>query len=127
MNALGSSVDSQTDNASILLKFSDGSNAVINYFANGSKSYAKERIELYSQERTIVLDNFQKTTAYGFKGFSDLKTSLDKGHKNQFQELINRVKNGGDPLIPFESIVNTTRASFAAIESLKQGAWVKVV
>lgn len=127
MNALGSSVDSQTDNASILLKFSDGSNAVINYFANGSKSYAKERIELYSQERTIVLDNFQKTTAYGFKGFSGLKTSLDKGHKNQFQELIKRVKNGGEPLIPFESIVNTTRASFAAIESLKQGAWVKVV
>ncbi len=127
MNALGSSVDNQTDNASILLKFSDGSNAVINYFANGSKSYAKERVELYSQERTIVLDNFQKTTAYGFKGFSGLKTSLDKGHKNQFQELINRVQNGGDPLIPFESIVNTTRASFAAIESLKQGAWVKVV
>jgi predicted dehydrogenase/threonine dehydrogenase-like Zn-dependent dehydrogenase len=127
MNSLGSSVDSQTDNASILLKFSDGSNAVINYFANGSKSYAKERIELYSQERTIVLDNFQKTTAYGFKGFSGLKTSLDKGHKNQFQELIKRVKNGGEPLIPFESIVNTTRASFAAIESLKQGAWVKVV
>jgi predicted dehydrogenase/threonine dehydrogenase-like Zn-dependent dehydrogenase len=127
MNALGSSVDSQTDNASILLKFSDGSNAVINYFANGSKSYAKERIELYSQERTILLDNFQKTTAYGFKGFSGLKTSLDKGHKNQFQELIKRVKNGGEPLIPFESIVNTSRASFAAIESLKQGAWVKVV
>ena len=100
---------------------------VINYFANGSKAYAKERVELYSQERTIVLDNFQKTSAFGFKGFSGLKTSLDKGHKNQFHELIKRVKFGGEPLIPFESIVNTTKASFAAIESLKQGAWVKVV
>jgi predicted dehydrogenase/threonine dehydrogenase-like Zn-dependent dehydrogenase len=127
MNAMGQNPSEQTDNASILLRYSDGSNAVINYFANGSKAYAKERVELYSQERTIVLDNFQKTSAFGFKGFSGLKTSLDKGHKNQFHELIKRVKFGGEPLIPFESIVNTTKASFAAIESLKQGAWVKVV
>jgi len=29
-------------------------------------------------------------------------------------------------LIPFDSIVNTTRASFAAIESLQAKAWVDV-
>ena len=32
-----------------------------------------------------MLDNFRKTEAYGFKGFSGLKSSLDKGHKNQFE------------------------------------------
>jgi predicted dehydrogenase/threonine dehydrogenase-like Zn-dependent dehydrogenase len=126
MNAMGQNPSAQTDNASILLKYSDGSNVVINYFANGSKYYSKERLELYSQERTIILDNFQKTSAYGFKGFSGLKTSLDKGHKNQFHELIKRVKLGGEALIPFESIVNTTKASFAAIESLKTGSWVNI-
>jgi predicted dehydrogenase/threonine dehydrogenase-like Zn-dependent dehydrogenase len=126
MNAMGQHPSEQTDNASILLRYSDGSNVVINYFANGSKAYAKERVELYSQERTIVLDNFQKTSAFGFKGFGGLKTSLDKGHKNQFHELIKRVKFGGEPLIPFESILNTTKASFAAIESLKTGSWVNI-
>lgn len=126
MNAMGQNQSEQTDNASILLKYSDGSNVVINYFANGSKAYAKERLELFTQERTIVLDNFQKTSAYGFKGFNGLKTSLDKGHKNQFLQLIKRVKFGGEPLIPFESIVNTTKASFAAIESLKTGSWVNI-
>lgn len=126
MNSMGTHPDESTDNATILLKYSDGSNATIHYFSNGHKSYSKERVEIYSRERTIVLDNFRRTTAYGFSGLSKVKTRLDKGHKSQFHELIRRIKNGGEPLIPFESLVNTTKASFTAIESLKMGEWVKV-
>jgi predicted dehydrogenase/threonine dehydrogenase-like Zn-dependent dehydrogenase len=126
MNAMGTAPNAQTDNASILLRFADGSNAVINYFSNGSKVYSKERLEVYSQDRTIIMDNFRKTEAFGFKGFKGLRTSLDKGHKTQFHELIRRVKEGGEALIPFDSIVNTTRASFAAIKSLQAKAWVDV-
>lgn len=127
MNAMGVNPNENTDNASILLRYENGSMGVINYFSNGSKAYAKERIEVYSQERTAVIDNFRVTEGFGFSGFSKLKTSLDKGHKNQFQLLIDRVKNGGDPLIPFDEIINTTRASFAAIESLKQGTWINIL
>lgn len=126
MNSMGTNPDESTDNATILLKYADGSNAAIHYFANGHKSYSKERVEIYSRERTVVLDNFRRTTAYGFSGFRNVKTRLDKGHKTQFHELIRRVKSGGDPLIPFDSLVNTTAASFAAIESLKKSEWVKV-
>jgi predicted dehydrogenase/threonine dehydrogenase-like Zn-dependent dehydrogenase len=124
MNSLGTVINEKTDNASILLKYENGSNAVINYFSNGNKAYSKERVEIYSQQRTVVLDNFIKTTPYGFKNFSGLKTKLDKGHKNQFNELINRVKKGGAPLIDFDSIVNTSKASFAAIRSLKENKWI---
>ncbi|MAP80970.1 MAG: dehydrogenase [Aequorivita sp.] len=126
MNAMGVNPEENTDNASILLKYENGSTGVINYFANGSKSYSKERVEVYSQERTLVMDNFRITRGYGFKGFSKLKTKLDKGHKTQFTELISAVKNGGNPLIPFDEIVNTTQASFAAIESLKKKSWIEI-
>lgn len=126
MNALGVNPQSNTDNASILVRCENGSTGVINYFANGSKEYSKERIEVFSQERTLITDNFQVTTGYGTKGFSKLKTSIDKGHANQFKLLVDRVKTGGAPLIPFDEIVNTTIASFAAIESLQNGAWVNV-
>lgn len=126
MNAMGINPEENTDNASILLKMENGSTGVINYFSNGAKSYPKERVEVFTQERTIIMDNFRKTVAYGVKGFSKFKTSLDKGHKNQFNRLINMVKTGGDALIPFESIVNTTHASFAAIRSLKENRWVEV-
>lgn len=126
MNAMGINPEENTDNASILLKYDNGSTGVINYFSNGSKAYSKERVEVFSQERTLIMDNFRKTEGFGFKGFSSLKTKLDKGHKTQFHNLIKNLQKGGEALIPFEEIVNTTKASFAAIESLKQGKWITV-
>lgn len=126
MNALGHHPEENTDNASILLKMENGCTGVINYFANGSKAYSKERVEVYSQERTLIMNNFRKTEGFGIKGFSSLKTKIDKGHKQQFQSLNQAIVTGGVPLIPFDEIINTTKASFAAIESLKQGAWVEV-
>ena len=126
MNAMGTNPQEHTDNASILLKYENGTNAVINYFANGSKAYSKERVEVFSQERTLVMDNWRRLNAYGFKGFSKSSSKQDKGHYNQFNELITQQQKGGFPIIPFDEIVNTTKASFAAIESLKQGKWIEV-
>lgn len=126
MNAMGVNPEENTDNASILIRYENGSTGVINYFANGSKAYSKERVELYSQERTLIMDNFRKTKGYGFKGFRGMSTKIDKGHKNQFHKLINQLKTGGEPLIPMEELVNTTLASFAAIESLKKNSWINL-
>lgn len=126
MNAMGNDPDENTDNASILLQYQNGSNAVINYFANGSRAYSKERLEVYSQERTLIMDNWRKLKAYGFKGTGNTSSKQDKGHYNQFKELIIQQQKGGNPIIPFDEIVNTTKASFAAIASLKEGCWKAV-
>ena len=126
MNAMGVNPEENTDNATILLKYENGSNAVINYFANGSKSYAKERVEVYSQERVFVVDNWRKLQAFGVKGFSKKSGTMDKGHRDEFALLNERILKGGEPLIDFDCIVNTTEASFAAIESLRSGKWVKI-
>lgn len=127
MNAMGENPPQNTDNASIMLRFRNGSNAVINYFANGSKSYSKERVEVYSLERTWIIDNFRTTKGFGVKGFRNLRTKLDKGHKAQFHSYLKRIQTGGEPLIPFTELINVTRASFAAIQSLKEKRWVNVV
>jgi len=126
INAMGVNPQSNTDNAAILLQYENGSTGVINYFANGSKAYSKERIEVYAQEQTLITDNFRLTEGFGTKGFSKLKTNIDKGHNNQFKLLIERLKNGGPALVPFDELVNTTMASFAAIESLTKHEWVTV-
>jgi predicted dehydrogenase len=119
MSALGINYQENTDNAIITLKFQDGSQGVINYFSNGSKSYAKERVEIYQDNKTLVLDNFKSLTGYGFKGFSSLKTGLDKGHAAQFKRLVQITKSGSEQLIPINELENSSLASFAAIESLK--------
>ena len=126
MNAMGTNPDEMTDNATIILKYENGSNAVINYFSNGSKAYAKERIEVFSQQRVLVMDNWRKLSGYGFKNFKAMSSAQDKGHANQFKLLVEKIQKGGEPLIPFRELVNTTRASFGAIDSLQKGAWVEI-
>jgi predicted dehydrogenase len=126
MSSMGVNQEENTDNATILLKYENGTNGVINYFANGSKAYSKERVEVYHQERTLIMDNWRKLTGFGFKNFSSASSSQDKGHQHQFNLLIDSVQRGGNAIIPMDELVNTTKASFAAIESLKTGAWVSV-
>lgn len=126
MNALGQDPEENTDNASILLRFANGDNGTVHYFGNGDKSFPKERVEVFAGQQIFQIDNFRQTTAYGVKGFSKLKTRLDKGHARQFELLHERFAAGGDPLIPLAEQLNVTRASFAALASLKSGAWVSV-
>jgi len=124
-NGMGSHPVESTDNLSIFLKYENGSTAVINYFANGSKAYSKERIEAYSLGKTLIINNWRNLKGYGTNGFSKMKTRLDKGHKEQFHLLVESVKSGTS-IIPFDEIVNTTKASFAAIKSLKEGRWIEI-
>lgn len=126
MNSMGVNPDENTDNASIFLKYDNGSNVVINYFSNGSKAFSKERVEVYHQDRTLIMDNWRKLSGFGFKGFKSLKSRQDKGHAKQFQLLVDAVKGLGNPILPMDEIVNTTKASLAAIESLKEGKWISI-
>ena len=126
MNGLGNSPTQSTDNASMLLKFENGSNATINYFSNGAKSYSKERVEVFANESTIIMDNFKTTTGYNCSNFKNIKTSQDKGHQEQFKKFVSQIQNGGEPIISFDDILNGAKASFAALESLKQSKWVKI-
>ncbi|HEY8401874.1 MAG TPA: bi-domain-containing oxidoreductase, partial [Cytophagaceae bacterium] len=125
-NALGTNPEENSDNVSIILKYKNGSQGVVNYFANGHKSYSKERIEIYSQGRVLTIDNFRKMQGFGFKNFSSMSSSQDKGHKEQFHRYNQFLINGGTPIIPVNEIINSTKASFAAVRSLKSGSWEKV-
>lgn len=125
MNAQGLMPEISTDNASILLKYKNGSQGVINYFSDGSKSYAKERVEIYDQGKNIVIDNFRKISFYGYKR-KDFKSSQDKGHVKQFDLWNSFLKEGGEPIIPFDSIANTTKTSIKCLESLVSKKWEDV-
>lgn len=125
MNAQGVNPQSNTDNASILLSYKNGSQGVINYFSDGNKGYAKERIEIYDQEKNMVIDNFRKLSFYGYN-VKDQKITQDKGHNEQFKRWNSMLINGGGPIIPFSSILNTSKAAIACVTSLSKRAWVDV-
>ena len=125
MNAMGQNPTDNTDNATILLKYKNGSTGTFNYFTNGNKGYSKERIEVYAQGKTLIIDNFKKSEYFGTKS-SGMSRSQDKGHAEQFRLFLERLRNGGEAIIPIEEIINTSRASLAAVESLKTKGWVNL-
>ena len=109
------------DKMSIVLGFADGSVGTVNYFSNGSKSYPKETLEVFSDGRVLKVENFRVTRGYGFARFKKFKTlHQDKGHKNEVVSFVDRINTGGEPLIPFDHLANVTLASFAAMASAKE-------
>jgi hypothetical protein len=105
----------------------DGSIASVNYFANGSKSFPKESITIFSDNRVLTIDNFRRTTGHGFKNFSKLKTfRQEKGHRQQFEQLLKRVQTGGEWLIPWSELENVALASFAAVKAARDEETIQV-
>ncbi len=125
-STIGNQYEENADNVSIILKFENGSNASVNYFSNGSKKYSKERLEVFSQESTWIMKNYRRTEFYGGKRFKTVKTKSDKGHQTQFQNYIELIQKGGEPLIPLNELINVTRASFSVVESLKKNKWITI-
>jgi predicted dehydrogenase/threonine dehydrogenase-like Zn-dependent dehydrogenase len=82
------------DTASITLKFADGSVGTIHYFANGSKSFPKERLEVFTAGRVLALDNFRKLAGYGWPGFSKMNLwSQDKGQATCVKAFVESIRH----------------------------------
>ena len=100
---------SPADTFSIQLAFEDGSIGTLHYYSNGHRSYPKERVEIFSEGRVLVLDNFLRLDGYGWAGFKKLKTSAqERGHKEEVSALIHALK-GGPPPIPIAEIFEVSR------------------
>ena len=117
---------SQSDNIAITIRLSNGSVGVITYLANGDSAFPKERIEIFSGGKTAIIDNFKVLETYqgGTRKVRET-TSVEKGHKAEVEEFINSVHLAKD-LIPFQSLVVTTRTTFKIIESLESGLPVEL-
>ncbi len=107
------------------LTFADGSLGSIHYFANGHRSFPKERLTVFADGKVLEMDNYRQLTGFGFAGFHRTKSMRqDKGHAAECQQFIERVAQGGEPLIPFTQLRNVTETSFrcqsnAAVVSLE--------
>ena len=106
-------MDSLTkDTADIQLSFKDGSIATIHYYANGSKSFPKERLEVFAQGGILQLDNYRKLTSFGWPGFKKMNLwQQDKGQKACVKAFIDAISSGNTSPIPVEEIFEVSRIS----------------
>ena len=111
------------DKATITLEFEDGSFGTVHYLANGHRSYPKERLEVFCRGAVIELDNFRKMVGYGWPGFRKMNLRRqDKGNKACVVAFVNAIEQGLPSPIPFEEIIEVTRAMFDAVEQLHGSA-----
>lgn len=106
-------MDSPTnDTVCLQLGFADGSIGTIHYFANGSKSFPKERLEVFASGRILQLDNFRKLTGYGWPGFKSMNLwRMDKGQKACAAAFVGAITKGLPAPISFEELVAVARIS----------------
>ncbi len=115
------------DSVFITLRFADGSNGSIAYLAEGDKALSKERVEIFGDGRTFVLDDFLQGVAY--RNGREEKTVLraqDKGQAEQVKQVCAMVLEGGASLISLTDLAAATRATFRILDSLRSGQPVAV-
>jgi predicted dehydrogenase len=115
------SMDALTrDTVSIQLSFADGSVGTVHYFANGSKAFPKERLEVFAAGRVLQLDNYRKLTGFGWPGFTKMNLwQQDKGQKACAAAFVQAVAKGASAPIPFDQVVEVSRVSIEIAEAAR--------
>jgi predicted dehydrogenase/threonine dehydrogenase-like Zn-dependent dehydrogenase len=109
------------DNVAATLSFGDGSIANLIYLANGDKSVPKEYFEVFCEGAVGIINDFRslELTRDGIR--TSAKGRRDKGHNREIQLTIEAMQSGGGSPIPFEELVEVTKACFAVHQSISTG------
>ena len=114
------------DNVSMTFTFPDGSIGVVDYLANGDKSFPKERVEVFCGGRIAVLEDFISLQMVEDGRKKESKGAQNKGHVNEWKAFVKSIRDGGEPLIPYEQLIGVTKSTFAAVESVKTAKIVTI-
>ncbi len=104
---------------SMLLEMHDGSTATIVYQANASSLVRKERVEAFAGGRGGIIDDWGGLELLDGRSRERVRA---RGQQKGFAEEIDAFLGalaGGRPAIAPESLVLTTRTTFAALESIR--------
>ncbi len=100
------------DTVSVSMRFVDGSIGTIHYFANGTRAFPKERLEVFVAGRILQLDNFRRLTGFGWPGLRSMRLwRQDRGQRACVQAFVNAGRTGGAAPIPLEELLEIGRAA----------------
>jgi predicted dehydrogenase/threonine dehydrogenase-like Zn-dependent dehydrogenase len=123
---MGSDAGVPDDTLSITLTFADGSLATIDYWTNGARSYPKEHIEIFSEGRILIIDNWRLLRHYDWRGAPRMRMRQDKGHRAEVAAFLACVAEGGAALIPSDDLAMVTAATFAVQQSAAAGIVIQM-
>jgi predicted dehydrogenase len=109
------------DGVTATLRFEDGSVASIVYSVAGGPAGGKERIEVFGEGRTVVVDGFRRMAVGADGRVRRKRFAADKGHRAELAAFLDAVRSGGPSPVPFPEAAASTRVTFALEESSRRG------
>lgn len=92
------------------LLFEDGSTAVVHYLTNGARGFPKERIEVFVDGRTLVIDNWRQLRRFSPGPPLLMRTRRqDKGHAAEVKAWYDAVATATRPPIPYGDLFEVSR------------------
>jgi len=123
----GSGMTQTLDDVTATIQFANGSLATIAYTSLGDESFPKERIEIFSGNTVIAIDNLKDlsiTSNNTTKIYSHI--NQDKGFKAALIAFTQAVASGGSAPIDENELLETSSGTFAILESLKTGLKITI-
>jgi predicted dehydrogenase/threonine dehydrogenase-like Zn-dependent dehydrogenase len=109
------------DQSITTVTLADGSIGSVAYLASGEKSFSKERIEVFADGKTFVIDDFRLGLAAASGREKHFKMTQDKGQSGEVDAFVRALRAGGEPPIPLADLIGVHLATLKAIESLRSG------
>ena len=113
------------DNISVTLKYPGGSIATLIYVSLGHKQMDRERLEVFAQGVSMVIEDFKKLTVYSSSGHQPLRVNLpaqDKGWRSEFDEISKFFHfSSGYSVISFKECVDATELTIRVDEAVRAG------
>jgi predicted dehydrogenase len=102
----------RNDNFSASISFDDGSICTLLYTSIGNTTLSKERMELFFDGKSIVMNDYKELRGYGFpKKFDEKTKSPDKGHKTLLTHFINAARGKEHLPLSTNRIILATKLS----------------
>jgi len=114
------------DSCNLILKFENGSIANITYTDLNGPEMPKERIEIFSGDSAIFIDDFEKMITDGFDVGNLELPKQDKGHKEEIVHILNVNLGLEKPLITVKEAINAMNICFKTIESIRTNKPIKI-
>lgn len=114
------------ENMAVIVRHENGSVSNLLYLTQGGTKVPKEYMEIFSGGMTAQLDNFESVRFFGQATRRRVSMRVDKGQRNMINAFLAAVRNGRTMPIPIESLLETTLATLAAVESLRTGQEIKI-
>lgn len=115
------------ENIAVTVTYEDGSIGNLMYLTQGGGKLPKELLEVHGAGQSVVLDNFEQVRHYTATRKSRSRAgAMNKGQAAELNAFVAALQSGGPMPIPFDDLLDTTVATLAVSDSLRQGRAVSL-